>query len=132
MLLALDEGLGVEAEQFAERAQELRGGMQADRRLEIGPVQRLAEHAAEFAVQADVDVGIGQLGDVGEVAAEREDHVDLGADAFDQAADLGKVGRHVERAVDGADDVDARLVARLRRLALGRDALLGAEFGPQP
>ncbi len=43
------------------------------------------------------------------MAAEREDHVDLGADAFDQAADLGKIGGHVVGAIDRADDVDARL-----------------------
>ena len=68
VLLALDERLGIEARQFAERAQELRRRMQPDRRLQIGPLQRLAEHAAELAVHADVDVGIDQLGTIGEVS----------------------------------------------------------------
>ncbi len=71
------------------------------------------------------------FGDVGQMAAEREDHVDLGADALDQAADLGEVGRHVEGAVDRADDVDARLLAVLARLAAG-GTVLEAVLGPQP
>jgi hypothetical protein len=66
--------------------------MQADRRLQIGPVQRLAQQTAKLAVHADIDVGVGQLADIGQMTAEREDHVDLGADAFDQAADLGQIG----------------------------------------
>ena len=63
----------------------------------------------------------GKLLDVVDVRAEREDQIDLAADALDQAADFGEVGRHVEGAVDRADDVDARLrafAARLRRLRL--------------
>ena len=113
-------GSGSRPEQLAERAQELGRGVQADRRLQVGPLERLAEHAAELAVHADVDVGVDELRHVGEVAAEREHHVDLGADALDQAADLGEVGRHVEGAVDRPDDVDARL--RARRRAASRSA----------
>ena len=77
----------------------LRRAVQPDRRLQVRPLERLAQHAAELAVHADVDVGLGQPRHVGEMAAEREDHVDLGADALDQPADLGQVGRHVEGAV---------------------------------
>ena len=123
-------GSGIEPEQLAELAQEFRRRVQADRRLQIGPLQRLAQHAAEFAVHADVDVGIDQLGHIGKMAAEREHHVDFGADAFDQPADLGEIGRHVEGAVDRADDVDPRLLAFLARLALGD--LLAAVLRPQP
>jgi hypothetical protein len=66
--------------------------MDADRRLQIGPVECFAEQPAEFAVQADIGFGVGELADIGEMTAEREGHVDLGADAFDQAADLGQIG----------------------------------------
>ena len=66
--------------------------MQADRGLKIGPIQRLAEHAAEFPVHADIDIGVDQARHIRQMAAERKDHVDLGADAFDQALDLGQVG----------------------------------------
>ena len=118
VLLALDERLGIDAQQFAELAQEFRGRVQADRRLQIRPLQRLAQHPAEFAVHADVDVGIDELRNIGQMAAEREHHVDFGADALDQPADFGEVGRHVEGAVDRPDDVDPRLDAFRARLAL--------------
>ena len=49
---------------------------------------------------------------------------------FDQAPDLGKIGRHVEGAVDRADDVDARLLAFLARLAVRH--FLQAVLAPQP
>ena len=111
VLLALDEGLRIEPELLAELAQEFRRAVQADRRLQIGTIQRFAELAAEFAIEADIDVGVGESRHIRKMAAEREDHVDLGADALDQAADLGKVRRHVEDAVAGADDVHARLFA---------------------
>mgnify|MGYP003336760859 CR=1 FL=1 len=48
------------AEQRAERAQEARRRVQPDRRLQIRPVERLAQHAPEFPVHADIDVGIDQ------------------------------------------------------------------------
>jgi hypothetical protein len=96
VLLALDERLGIEAQQLAELAQELGGAVQPDRRLQVGPLERLAQHPAELAVHADVDVGCRASRHVGEVAAQREHHVDLGADAFDQAADLGEVRPGVE------------------------------------
>ncbi len=108
VLLALDERLGVEAGELAELAQEIRGGEQADRRLQIRAVKLLAQAAAELAIHADVHVGIGQTLDVLDMRAEREHQVDLAADALDQPADLGEVGRHVEGAVDRADDVDPR------------------------
>ena len=131
-LLGGDEGLGIEPGQFAELAQELGRRMQPDRRLQIGLVERLAELAAEFAVEADVDVGVAELRHVGDVGAEREDEVDLAADAFDQAADLVQVGRHVEGAVDRPDDVDARLCALGARCGLLRLLALRPEFLPQP
>ncbi len=104
--------------------------LEPDRGLKIRPLERLAQAAAEFAVQADVDRRLRQPLDVGEVAAEREDHVDLGTDALDQAADLGEVGREVEAAVLRADDVDLGLRALLERLQ--RRHLLAAELRPQP
>ena len=118
VLLALDERLRVEAEQFAELAQEFRGAVQPDRRLQIGALQRFAQHATELAIHADVDVGVDELRDVREVTAERKHHVDLGADALDQPANLGEIGRHVEGAVDRPDDIDPRLGVRRARLAL--------------
>jgi hypothetical protein len=106
VLLRLDEWLGVDASDFAELAQEARGGVQADGGHEVGAVELFAELAAEFLVHADVDGGIREFRHVHDVAAEREDEIDLAADAFDEAADLGDIGRHVEGAVDGTDDVD--------------------------
>jgi hypothetical protein len=107
--------------------------VQADRRLQVGPLQRLAQHAAVLAVHADVDVGLDQARHVGQVAAQREHHVHLGADALHQAADLGQVAGHVEGAVARADDVDARLFAGgpvLERLALRH--LAQPVLAPQP
>ena len=130
VLLALDERLGIDAEQFAELAQEFGGRVQADRRLQIRPLQRLAQHPAEFAVHADIDVGVDELWDIREVAAERKHHVDFGADALDQPANFGEIGRHVEGAVDRPDDIDPRLDAVGARLAL-RD-FLDAVFFPEP
>ena len=123
-------GSGIEARQFAERAQELRRAVQADRCLKVGPLERLAQHPAEFAIQTDVHFGVGEPCDVREVAAERKDDVHFRADAFDQAANLGEVRRHVERAVARPDDVHARLLAGLARFQ-GRH-FLRAVFGPQP
>ena len=130
VLLALDERLGIDTGQFAQRAQEARGAVQADRRLQVGPVERLAQQPAELAIHADVDVGIGQLLDVGQVRAQREHHVDVAADALDQPLDLGQVARHVEGAVARPDDVDARPFAVGARLALGNMAQ--PVLGPQP
>ena len=99
VLLALDERLGIEAEHLAELAQEFRRAVQADRRLQIGPLERLAEQPAEFAIEADIDVGVGEPRDVSTWLPEREDHVDLGADALDEPPDFGEIGGHVEDAV---------------------------------
>src|SRR5208282_6587508 len=58
-----DERLRIEAEQFAELAQEFGGAVQPDWRLQIGTLERLAQHATEFAVHADVNVGVDEFGD---------------------------------------------------------------------
>jgi hypothetical protein len=110
----LDERLGVEARQLAQLAQELRGAFHADGRLQVGLAQHLAQAAAELAIHADVDVRIHEVAHLGQVAAQRHHHVDLGADAFDQAADLGQVRGHVERAVHRPEDVDAGLAPSSR------------------
>ena len=106
--------------------------MKADRRLQIRPVERLAKRAAEFAVQADIDVGVREPRHVLDMAAERKHHIDVGADALDQPPDFGEVRRHVEGAVDRPDDVDPRLRSRRpAALRFGAD-LSWAEFAPQP
>jgi hypothetical protein len=81
-------GSGSRPSQLAQRAQELRGEFNADRRLQVGLAQHLAQAAAELAIHADVDVRIHQVAHLGQVAAQRHHHVDLAADAFDQAADF--------------------------------------------
>ena len=131
VLLPLDEGLGIEAREFAELAQEVGGGEDPEGRHQVGPFEGFTQPPPEFAVHADVHVGIRQLADVLDMAAQREDQVDLAADAFDQPADLREVGGHVEGAVDRPDDVDARLLAVLAQARLDL-AALRAEFGPQP
>ena len=127
-----DEGLGVEAQDFAKGTEELGGRMQPDRRLKIGAVEILTELAAILAIHADVRFGIGQLRHIGQMAAEREAHVDLSANAFDEAADLCEVRPGVEGAVNGSDDVDAGLLAFLAGLESRHLLLLDAEFRPQP
>ena len=62
VLLALDERLGVDAGELAQLAQEVGGREEPDRRLQVGPVQLLAELAAELAVHADIDVRIREPG----------------------------------------------------------------------
>ena len=87
------KGSGSRPSSSPRAAQKLRRAVQADRRLQIGPLERLAEQPPELAIEADVDVRVGQPRHVLEMAAEREDHVDLGADAFDEPADFGEVAR---------------------------------------
>ena len=53
--------------------------MQADRGLQIGAIQRLAERAAEFAIQTNIDLRVREAGDVGDMRAERKGHADFGA-----------------------------------------------------
>ncbi len=130
MLLAFNERLGIEPEQFAELAQEQRGALEPDRRLEIRPLERLAQPAAELAIEADVHARVRELADIGQMAAEREDHPDFSADPLDQAADLGEIGRHVEAAVHRADQIDLGAFAFLER-AQRRD-FLRPELRPQP
>ena len=123
-------GSGSMPKQFAQLAQEFGRRMKTDRGLQIWTLQRLAEHPAEFPVHANVDVGIHQFRDIGQVAAEREHHVDFGADALDQPANFREIGRHIEGTVDRPDDIDARLDAVRARLALR--VLLDAVFLPEP
>ena len=125
VLLALDERLGIDAEQFAQAAQKFRRAMQADRRLQIGPVERLAEQPAEFAVEADIDVRIRQPRHVLDMAAEREDHVDFRADALDEPPDFGEVGGHVEDAVDGPMMLTRGFAPGARGFGLGARPFLG-------
>ena len=133
MLFALDKGLGVQAQQFAQRSQKFGGAVQANGRLQVGALQRLAQHAAKFAVHADVYVRLHQARHVGQVAAQREHHIDLGANALHHAADLGQVAGRIEGAVARANDVDARLLAGL---AVGKRGARGhitqAVLLPQP
>ena len=130
VLLALDERLGIKPEQLAQRSQELGGAVQTDRRLQPGSLETLAEQLAVLAVQADVRFRISELGDIREVRAQRELHIDLCADAFHEATDLGEVGGHVEHAVGGTDDVDAGL--RPFRARLERRHFLRTKLSPQP
>ncbi len=132
MLLAGDKRLGIDAQELAERPQELRRAVQADRRLQIGAVERLAEEPSKLAVKADVDLGLGKARHVLDVAAERKDHVDLGADPLDQPPDLREIGGHVEHAVNWADDVNLGFCASSASLLLGDAALLRAELAPEP
>ena len=126
------KGLRIEVQKLAQAAQELGRAVETDWRLQIGLLQGFAEHPPELAVQADVDVRVDQASDLAQVAAQREDHVDLGADAFDQTPDFGQVGRRVEHAVGRADDVDSWLCAFRPLLCLRQAALLGAVLAPEP
>ena len=68
MLFALDEGLGVDTQQFPQAAQKPGGAVQPDRCLQIGPLEAFAKRATEFAIHADIGVGVGQLRDIGQMA----------------------------------------------------------------
>ena len=92
--LGFDERLRIDADQLAELAQEARGGKDPDRSLKVGLTELLAELAPELPVEADIDLGVGQPGYILDMRSEREREVHLAADAFDDAADLGEVGRH--------------------------------------
>ena len=70
--------------------------MQANGRLQIGLLQRLAEGAAEFAIEADIDLRVRQPGNVGKMRPQRKRHIDLGADSLAQPHDLREIGGHVE------------------------------------
>ena len=104
--------------------------VEADRRLQVGTIERLAERAAEFTVQADIDLGVRQSRHVLDMAAERKHHIDVRSNALDQPADFGDVGRHVEDAVGRTDDVDPRLYPSRPWLWLGRPTFLRSEFAP--
>ena len=65
------------------------------------------------------------------MAAQREDQIDLTANAFHQTTDFRQVGRHIEGAIDGTNDVHARLFAFLARARL-RLTATRTEFSPKP
>ena len=92
--------------------------MQANRRLQIRTLQRLAEHAAKFAVHANVHIGFHQARYIGQMATQREHHIDFSAYALHQAADLSQVARAIKGAVARPDDVHARTLTDFA-LALG-------------
>ena len=130
MLLFFDERLGVDAQGLAQGPQECGGAVQADGRLQVGAVEGLAEQAAVLAVHADIGMGLGELGHLGEVCGQGEDHVHFGTNALDEPTNLGEVAGHVETAVGRPNDVDLGLLARAHGLGLGH--LLGAVFRPEP
>ena len=130
MLLAFDEGLRIEAQEFAQTTQELGGAVQSDGRLQIRTLQRLAEKASELPIHADVHIGIDQPRHILKMAAQGKRQIDFRADALDQATDLSQIARHVEGAVARSDDVDPRLLPLLAWSARG-DFLL-AVLRPQP
>ena len=133
MTLAFNEGLGVEVEQFAEFSQKLGRAVQPDGGLQVRTLQRLAQHATEFAVHANVDIGFNQSRYIGQVTAQRKDHVDLGANTLHQTTNFRQVAGRVEGAVARANDVDARLFASRslgKRLACRH--LAQAILAPQP
>ena len=132
MLFALDEGLGVQPQHLAQLAQEQRGRVQPDGSLQIGLAQHLGEAAPEFAVHHHVDIGIHQAAHFRQMRAQRHDHVHIGADALDQAADLVQVRRHVEHAIHRPQNVHAGPRTGGAR-CFGRHPPLGhAEFGEDP
>ena len=107
VLFALDKRLGVQAQQLAQLAQKLGGAVQADRCLQIRPLQRLAQHASKFAVHANIRICFHQARHIGQMAAQREHHVHFCAYALHQAANLGQVAGAIEGAVAWSDDVHA-------------------------
>ena len=50
-----------------------------------------AQIAPKFAVHADIDFGIGQFLDVGNVTTQRENYRDLSTNAFDQTTDFSEI-----------------------------------------
>ena len=133
MAFAFNKRFGIDVEQFAQLAQKLRGAVQANRRLQVGALQRFAQHAAELAVHANVDIRFHQTRHIGQVAGQWKDHVDLGTNALHQAADFGQIAGRVEGAVAGSDDVDAGLFTdRAIRVRLARRHFFHAVFAPQP
>ena len=132
MLFLRDERLGVQTQHPAQLPQELGRRLKADGRLQIGLAQTFGQTPAKLTVHDHVGIGIHQVPHLGQMRAKRHHHVDRSPDAFDHAADLMQVRRHVEGAIHRPKDVDARLVMRLTR-AFGRHAALGhAEFGKDP
>ena len=132
MFFAGNEGLGIEADELPEAAEEFGRAVQADRRLQVRAIERLAEKPAEFAVETDAGVGVREARDVLDMATQWKDHVDFGTDPLDEPPDLREIGGHVEHAVAGADDVDPRLGAWRARLHLCDAPFLRAELAPQP
>jgi hypothetical protein len=94
--------------------------------------QHFAQAPPELAIHADVDVRVHEVAHLGQVAAQRHHHVDLAADAFDEAADLGEV-----EGMLNVPYIGPRMLTRgaraLLALLLGRHPALGhAELGEDP
>jgi hypothetical protein len=100
--------------------------------LQVRRLERFAEHATELTVHAHVHVGIHEARHISQVRAQREHHVDVGADAFDQAPDLVQIAGRIERAIDRTDDVHPRLGAGGTLGLVRTHALLEAVLRPQP
>ena len=103
--------------------------MQADRCLQIRTIQRLAQHATELAVHANVHVGFHQLRHLSQMTAQRKHHVDVCAYALHHATDFGQIAGTVESAVARPDDVDTWLLAFF---AHALRHFFHAVLGPQP
>ena len=61
---------------------------------------------------------------------QREHHVHLGANALNQAADLGKIRWHVEYAIRWTNNVNSRLITFCQ--LFWHDILFWTKFGPEP
>ena len=103
--------------------------MQANGCLQVRAIQRLTQHAAKLAVHANIDVGFYQLRHLGQMAAQGEHHVDIGANALHQATDFCQIAGAVESAVARPNDVHTRFFALFAN-TLGH--FFHAVLGPQP
>ena len=103
--------------------------MQANGRLQIRAIQRLAQHAAKLAVHANVDIRFDQLRHLGQMAAQGKHHVDVGANALHQTANFGQIAGAVEGTVARTNDVDAGFFTLFAH-PLGY--FFHAVLGPQP
>ena len=131
VLFAFDEGFRIKPGQFTKLAEEICRRKQPDRRLQVRPLQFFTQLATKFAIHADIHIRIGQLRDIFHMATQREDQIDLTANAFNQPANFSQVGWHIESAIDGANDIHARLFAFLARTRLW-PAAARTKFTPEP
>ena len=81
--------------------------MQANRCLQIRPLQSFTQHTAKFAVHANIHISFHQARHIGQVTAQRKHHVHFSTNAVDQAFDFRQIAGTVEGAVAGTNDVDA-------------------------